>query len=236
MELKKLTDRIFYLPHNPDYDRPLLGYVKGNNYSLMIDAGTSPKHVQAFNTGLLKHNLDQPNFVVITHWHWDHTFGMSAAKGFKIAHKKTNEKLKELQRYEWSEEAMKARIEQGIDTDFKQEEFRNEYENLSEIMITTADLVVNQDLYLDLGEITAEIFHVEAPHSDDSLLIYIPEEKILFIGDATSEDFFNNYYLDLQKLKSLIKTLESIDFTYCLLGHTDPVRKLDILEYLRSLI
>src|SRR5699024_3061298 len=103
-------------------------------------------------------------------------------------------------------------------------------------MITTADLVVNHDLYLDLGEITAEIFHVEAPHSDDSLLIYIPEEKILCIGDATSEDFFNNYYLDLQKLQSLINTLESIDFTYCLLGHTDPLRKLDILEYLKSLI
>lgn len=39
MELKKLTKNIYYLPHEPEIDRPMLAYVKGEKYSLAIDAG-----------------------------------------------------------------------------------------------------------------------------------------------------------------------------------------------------
>ena len=34
---------------------------------------------------------------MITHWHYDHTFGMHAVSGFSIAHEKTNEFLKKQQ-------------------------------------------------------------------------------------------------------------------------------------------
>lgn len=50
---------------------------------------------------------------------------------------------------------------------------------------------------VDLGGMTARIFHTEAPHSEDTVCIYIPEEKVLFLGDSTSEDFFNDGYMDL---------------------------------------
>ncbi|WP_019392556.1 MBL fold metallo-hydrolase [Priestia filamentosa] len=236
MDIKKLTDKIYYLPHNPEFDRPLLGYIKGSKYNMMIDAGTSDKHVEEFNNGLLKNNLKNPDFVAITHWHWDHTFGMHAVNGVTIAHEKTNEKLHELKNQEWSEQAMKERVEQGKEIEFKNEEFRNEYKDLNEIKIITADIIVDKELVFNLGDVTAHIFHVEAPHSDDSMLIYVPEEKILFIGDSTSEDFYNNHYLDKDKLNSLIKTLESINFTHCLLGHTDPLKKSDILGYLNTLL
>ena len=36
MELKKLTDRIFYCPHDADTDRPLLAYVRGDKYALFL--------------------------------------------------------------------------------------------------------------------------------------------------------------------------------------------------------
>lgn len=42
---------------------------------------------------------------------------------------------------------------------------------------------------LNLGNITAHIFHTVSPHSEDTTCIYIPEEKVLFLGDSTSEDF-----------------------------------------------
>ena len=48
MGLNKLTNHIFYLEHNPEVDRPMLGYVKGDKYSLAIDAGYSLSHVQDF--------------------------------------------------------------------------------------------------------------------------------------------------------------------------------------------
>ena len=38
MELKRLSEHIWYMPHEEERDRPNLGYVKGDKWSLAIDA------------------------------------------------------------------------------------------------------------------------------------------------------------------------------------------------------
>ena len=38
MELKQISERIYFMPAEPITDRPVLGYIKGDKYSLMIDA------------------------------------------------------------------------------------------------------------------------------------------------------------------------------------------------------
>lgn len=90
MELKILNDRMFYYPHQPETDRPMLAYLKGEKITLAIDAGNSAAHVDEFYTALETKGLKKPDFTVITHWHWDHTFGMHHIHGLSIAHCKTN--------------------------------------------------------------------------------------------------------------------------------------------------
>ncbi len=41
MELKNLSEHIWYMPFEEKRDRPNLGYVKGDKLSLAIDAGHS---------------------------------------------------------------------------------------------------------------------------------------------------------------------------------------------------
>ena len=48
MGLEKLTDRFYFLPHEPEFDRPMLAYVQGDAFSLAIDAGYSASHVKDF--------------------------------------------------------------------------------------------------------------------------------------------------------------------------------------------
>ena len=48
MELKKLSEHIWFMPYESERDRPNLGYVKGNKWSLAIDAGHSDNHVKEF--------------------------------------------------------------------------------------------------------------------------------------------------------------------------------------------
>ena len=48
MGLEQLTEHVFYLPHEPETDRPMLAYVRGGRFSLAIDAGYSAAHVGAF--------------------------------------------------------------------------------------------------------------------------------------------------------------------------------------------
>lgn len=85
MGLNKLTNRIFYLEHELEVDRPMLAYIKGDKWSLAIDAGYSASHVQDFYEAVASEQFKKPDFTVITHWHYDHTFGMHAISGISIA-------------------------------------------------------------------------------------------------------------------------------------------------------
>ena len=97
MGLTQLTNRIYFLEHDPEADRPMLAYLKGDKFSLAINAGYSASHVQDFYRAIAAEQLDKPDFTVITHWHYDHTFGMHAISGISIAHDKTNAFLKNQQ-------------------------------------------------------------------------------------------------------------------------------------------
>ena len=228
MGLIKFNNRIFYLPHEPNTDRPLLTYIKGDEFSLAIDAGNSADHVDDFYKALESESLKKPDLTVITHWHWDHTFGMHNINGLSIAHKKTNEFLKE--------EKNRLRDSSYLDNIKKENIYLDrEYANNKDIIVTSSDIEFEDELVINLGGLRAEIFHTQAPHSEDTVLIYIPEEKILFLGDSTSEDFFNNNYMDIDKLNSLIDTIEKIDCKTCILGHTEPLSKNDLLNYLKSI-
>ncbi len=87
MNIKKLTNKIYYFPHEVETDRPMIAYIKGKKYSLAIDAGYSEKHIDDFYNSLEKVSLKKPDFTVITHWHYDHTFGMHYIHGISIAQK-----------------------------------------------------------------------------------------------------------------------------------------------------
>ena len=54
------------------------------------DAGHSKAHTELFYELLKKENLSLPSITVLTHWHWDHTFGMHAVNGLCLANEKTN--------------------------------------------------------------------------------------------------------------------------------------------------
>ena len=90
MELKKLSEHIWYMPFEEERDRPNLGYIKGDKLSIAVDAGHSEAHIREFYALLRKEGLPLPSLTVITHWHWDHTFAMHAANGLTIANKTTN--------------------------------------------------------------------------------------------------------------------------------------------------
>jgi len=228
MELRQLTDRIFYYPHQTETDRPMLAYVQGDKLSLAIDAGNSSDHVTEFYQALQAKKLKLPDLTAMTHWHWDHTFGMQQIHGLSIAHTKTNQLLQiEKEKIQDKKYVQSLKLENPF--------LAKEFSDDKMIEIVPSDIQFENKLSVLLGNLTAQIFHTESPHSSDSTLVYIPEEKVLFLGDATSEDFENDGYMDQEKLKSLINVIEQTDCTYCMLGHAQPLGKIELVNYLKSI-
>ena len=221
MELKKISEHIWIMPFEEERDRPNLGYVKGDNWSLAIDAGHSDNHVKEFYALLEKEGLPHPSLTVLTHWHWDHTFGMHAVNGLTIANEKTNGHL-----LEW-----KSKIETNGPAEFLSlhESIRKEYASGKEVIVVPADILFAGEMTLDIGGCKVRVVESDAPHTEDSTLVYIEEDKVLFLGDSTYSDFVHDKKDPVlcQKLADNIKLLNP---EICVEGHWEPVETEDTLN------
>lgn len=161
MDLEKLTDRIFYCPHDAGTDRPLLAYVRGDKYALAVDAGCSERHTRAFYEALRARGMRPPDFTVLTHWHFDHTLGMCAAAGLTVACDKTAEYL---------ETARKNFAAPAYTEQLRREDayFAKEYARETPQAVLP-DIRFDSEMLIDLGGITAKLFRTESPHTDDSV-------------------------------------------------------------------
>ena len=225
MELKRLTDHIWYMPYESERDRPNLGYVKGDNWSLAIDAGHSEVHTKEFYALLGKENLPLPSLTVLTHWHWDHTFGMHAVNGLCLANEKTNEHLAEC----------KEKIEKNGPEEFLalDESIRIEYAGNRDVIVTLSDMTFNGEMTLDLGGVHVDLMQSESPHTDDSTLVFVREDKVLFLGDSAGGEFPTWKKREDLCIK-LADTIKKIDPKICVEGHWVPVETWDTLNDLMN--
>lgn len=227
MELVQLTDRISYLPHQPERERPLLAYIRGDRYCLAIDAGYSSRHVGLFYSALSAAGLREPDFTVLTHWHCDHSYGLHAVSGCTIACALTNAKLRE-HRLKSSDPSYREYIGRAMGED----NFYQEYGAGVPIIVEPASIEFSDSLTLDLGGVTAEFTRIESAHSADSVLIYIPEQKTLFLGDTVYGDFRTAWAAERQKYENLLDIIEKSDCDYCVCSHMRPGNKPEIIRYL----
>lgn len=235
MSINKISDRVYYLPYEEETDRPVLGYILGDKYTLAIDAGNSRNHVNKFYDSIEKLGFKEPDYTVITHWHWDHTFGMNAISGKSIACDYTNKKLLEMTKWDWSDEDMENRLKSGIEIEFCDKHIKLEYEDRNDIKVVTSDVIFDKNLIIDLGGVHCVLMQVIAPHSPDSVLVYIPEEKVLFVGDADCGDLYHkDGKYDKEKLESFINTIQNIDFDKYVIGHDNFETKKIALKYLQD--
>ena len=225
MELKKLSEHIWYMPFEEKRDRPNLGYVKGDKMSLAVDAGHSEAHIREFYDLLQKEGLSLPFLTVLTHWHWDHTFAMHAVNGVTLANQTTNDYLLE---------CIKKIEANGPDVFLNMHDsIRKEYSGGKEMIVVPADIIYEGDITIDLGGCTVKLLQTQAPHTDDSTLVYVCEDKTLFVGDSTCPEFPNGAK-DKNLAERLADKIRSTGAVTCVEGHWQPVETEDTLNDLLS--
>lgn len=235
MELIRFSDRIWYLPYERETDRPNLFYLKGDVCSAVIDAGNSQAHVEKLYHLLEEKGLPLPEYTIISHWHWDHTFGLPFIHGTSVASAKTNAKLKEVMAWEWNDDAMNEREKTGEDIAFCNACIRVEYADLSEIRVCQADRGIDAPETLDLGGLILHLIPRDSTHSRDALFVYVPQEAALIVGDADCKDYYDNFAkYNKNRLEEMIAFFESLPYEHHLIGHDAPLTKAEALEELRT--
>lgn len=221
MKLDRLAERVWVYPYEEERDRPNLSYIRGDRWSMAVDAGHSEDHVREFYRALEDAGLPLPELTVLTHWHWDHTFGMHAIHGLSLANERTNRYLADF----------RARLEKEGTAFFLAMDVRigREYENGKPVVVTPADLVFRGKMLLDAGNCPIRLFQAEAPHTDDSTLIEIPDAKLLILGDCTG-GAFPDWTVDQALADKLAETVRRVNPEICLPGHWTPLSPEIIIE------
>ena len=234
--MKKFTDHIYYMDNSPETDQPYVYLIHSSKMNLQIDAGNSPENYYNFLSEVKDLGLDEPKLLAITHWHWDHTFGMVACNVPMIASVKTNEYLKRVKNWKWTEEAMQERLKTGEDIQFCYDCMHKQYTDIGMIQVCEADITFDSEILINLGDVHVKGIHIDTPHTRDAVLYYVEEEKVVIAADAEYEDYYdNNSQYDPSRLASFIEFLEGLDFEYYLRGHDDfKLTKEEILNKLKA--
>jgi len=237
MHSYKLTEGIYYCEQVPETDRPLLGLVAGREGALAVDAGTSPRHAREFLAAIEKltgtsfsqesgeGSGNTPNQLpiqrqFITHWHWDHIFGMQAIGATSLAHELTAEKLAEIRSLSWDDAGLDQLVETGFLPKFAADCLKTEMPSPAERQLIPIDRTFHSAGEIDLGGITCIFEHIGGSHTDDSSILYVPERGVLFLGDCVyGRRYKGSYGYRLESLVPMRDRLKSFAASHYLISH-----------------
>ncbi len=182
---------------------------------------------------LAKRRLPAPTFAMLTHWHWDHVFGAAALNMPIFAHVETRRIVTVMAGLDWSDEALEQRVADGTEIAFCRDMLKIEWPERSGLVIRPPDIGVTSQVDVDLGGVTARFIHVGGDHSPDSSVVYVPEDRVMFLGDCLGDDLHHGpRRLTTALYPALLDRVLSYDVDNYLEGHNpEPVPKAELIAY-----
>jgi len=194
------------------------GIIVGRDGIVVVDTLISSKEAQRFINDI-KAVSDKPiRYVVNTHSHLDHSLGNAdfiRLGAVVVSH--TN--CKKNARAEASTILQKAK-NYGL-TD----------EMMQGTKVAEASLTFTNKMEIDLGDRIVELIYAGSSHTDGSILVYVPDTKVLFAGDILFTNFHPNMRdADVKNWISVLDHISTLDAVSIIPGHGPLSTKKDVQE------
>jgi glyoxylase-like metal-dependent hydrolase (beta-lactamase superfamily II) len=178
--LQQLSDRVWVYCHDWQRLEPAVGLVLTDEGWLAIDGGNSPAHGRRVFEAMQCIRERPVRYVINTHRHFDHVFGNQAFEAPVIASRRCRERFAQnlegdwapQQVHRWLHETMFSRVSTLSTRDFRG------------LQLIPPSLSFEGELALDLDGSDVRLFPLAGAHSDDSIGVFLPHERVLFLGDA----------------------------------------------------
>jgi len=234
--LNKFSDTIYYLSNQDYNERPTLGLVCGDRYSLIIDSGNSPQHAKDFLLEIEKLNVPPVKYVAITHAHWDHFLGMNEFDATVIVNSQTNEMIKEWQSLSYDDSSLQRYVNTNIMSAMCMKIVQADMPNRDSYKLNSPDIIFEKTLTIDLGNKICILEKIKSTHSEDSTVIYIPDEKVVFLGDCAYGTTTNSiFHFKQSLLLPMIKDIQKYNAEIFLLGHESICDSTEMAIYWKEL-
>lgn len=91
------------------------------------------------------------------------------------------------------------------------------------LVIGQPDITFTKSVHVDLGNLTCVIEHIGGDHSDDCSLVYVPGEKVIFLGDCLGDDIYHNpSSYNRERLYPMIDEIRKYDAAFRVGAHSSP--------------
>lgn len=146
------------------------GIIIGRDGIVVVDTLISSKEAKRFIRDIRAISKKPVKYVVNTHYHLDHTFGNSEFEKLGasiISHINDSRNLKT-----HGEEALKNAKDYGLTE-----------KDMKGTKLAYPALSFNDRMEIDLGGQKIELLNTGHSHTDGSIMVYLPDTKVLFAGD-----------------------------------------------------
>ncbi|MFX1302874.1 MAG: MBL fold metallo-hydrolase [Promethearchaeota archaeon] len=172
-----------------------VGFIDIGDYLIIVDTTGNINAAKDLIKAAAQYTQKEPNFIVITHYHMDHLMGTSlfdistqimtsdrTLNNIQTDGKKRIEELKNMDLKEM-EESLKSETNEE-----KRKEIENDLIFLKSIrsddfFLREPNLTFKEECIIHGKEKTVYLRTFKKAHTDGDVIIYIPDEKILFAGD-----------------------------------------------------
>ena len=238
MELKltQLTEYTWLLPHDPDPNavQSSIGVITTRNETLLVDAGNSPRLARKLKSELARCNLPPVTAIIYTHHHWDHISGACEFAVPVTAHVMCKAILEEESRIPWGFDYLREEIKRNPKLTVSYSARAKSIEDWESFRIVVPEKIFEKEELLDLDGLAIELEHVGGQHAEDSILVKVPQDRVMFIGDC--------YYpppLHLRKPDSvpsydMLRRLQNSAYDLYVEGHDKPFARAELLRFLQE--
>jgi glyoxylase-like metal-dependent hydrolase (beta-lactamase superfamily II) len=194
------------------------GIVMGQDFLVAVDSLMSAREANRFLKDIKKVSQKPIKFLINTHFHLDHSLG--------------NSEFARLGAIVISQESDKENMQkagEGMLQYAKQSGLSDQ--DLQGTRISYPTLTFDNRIRLDLGNTQVEILYLGPSHTTGSVLVYLPQEKVLFTGDILFTDF--HPFLGNANIDGWVKVLDHIlamDVDKIIPGHGPISSKKDIAD------
>jgi cyclase len=193
------------------------GLVVGRDAALVVDTLISAKEADRFLADIRKVTDKPVKYVINTHHHLDHAWGncqfvkLGAAV---IAHENASSHIPE------DERALAHPELHGLTV-----------RDLEGTTLQGPTITFTDSKTIDLGDVTVELRYPGVTHTNDSITVYVPQDKVIFVGDI----LFTHYHPflaegDLVHWQKALDELERTPATKIIPGHGPVSGKSDLKD------
>lgn len=212
----------------PQWQRlePTVGLILTSEGWVVVDSGNSPAHARRVEEAMQRIREVPVRYVINTHRHFDHVFGNQVFDAPVIASQRCRQRFRANLEDDWAPH----RVQSWLRDEMLSHTSVLTAEDFDGLVPVPPSVSFLASLTLDVGETELQVFPSHGAHCDDHISVFLPKQRILFVGDTF---YFHDSEGEITRWLELLDELVRREADTVVPGHEAPYDRVTF-ELLRA--